>query len=83
MRKADRRLRLEALIAYGGKCACCGETYEPFLQIDHIIPNPVPVRQRGGTQAHLRKARREGWPEEYQVLCVSGYGMLGEVNGTH
>ena len=29
------RLRTEAVAAYGGKCACCGEDRLEFLQLDH------------------------------------------------
>src|SRR5689334_23309544 len=29
------RLRAEVIAAYGGKCACCGETEQKFLTIDH------------------------------------------------
>jgi hypothetical protein len=68
-RQARRR---EALAAYGGKCACCGEVRHEFLSIDHI---------NGGGSKHrksLRPAdRREfyrylkqlRYPPEYQVLC--------------
>src|SRR5574341_1456443 len=32
-----RKLRHDAVMAYGGYiCACCGETRKPFLSIDHI-----------------------------------------------
>src|SRR5881396_3810055 len=29
-------LRAEGIGAYGGKCACCGETTFEFLTIDHV-----------------------------------------------
>jgi len=63
-----RKLRADALAAYGGKCACCGEATTEFLAIDHI---------NGGGRKH-RKAihapmelwlRNQGYPEEFRLLC--------------
>jgi hypothetical protein len=34
--KHRNRLRLEAVAKYGNACACCGETYEAYLEFDHI-----------------------------------------------
>lgn len=67
----QRKVRMEMLIAYGGKCACCGETEEKFLALDHV---------NGGGSAHKRNAgggpisaivKREGYPKDgrYQLLC--------------
>lgn len=46
-----RRMRLEALQAYGGKCACCGESNVEFLAIDHI---------NGNGNKHRAETRRTG-----------------------
>lgn len=32
----NRQLKLEVIRAFGGACACCGETEPAFLSIDHI-----------------------------------------------
>ena len=67
-RARDRRLRKAVIDAYGGKCACCGETEFAFLVIDHI---------NGGGTEHRRavhgkvysELRRRGFPPGYRVLC--------------
>src|SRR6266550_4283288 len=45
------RVRQAVLDAYGNSCACCGETEQEFLQLDHI---------HGGGRAHLRELIRNG-----------------------
>jgi hypothetical protein len=72
-RKAYRiREKTDAIAAYGGKCACCGETEPDFLAIDHV---------GGGGKAHRENAngvgkrfyawlRRNGYPQDgLRVLC--------------
>ena len=70
-----RKLRREVLAAYGGKCACCGESGDRFLVIDHVD---------GGGNAHRRLIsnskycpsttfhrwlRNNNYPKGFQVLC--------------
>jgi hypothetical protein len=66
-----QRIKHEVLTAYGGKCACCGQTRAIFLCIDHI---------NGKGHEHLRQIgtrgiglyewlKREGFPSGFQVLC--------------
>jgi len=64
-----RRLRLQTLFAYGGKCACCGESYEPFLTMDHI--NGDGKADHKNSTMFYRRLRNEGWPTGYQVLCCN------------
>jgi len=70
-KERQRKLREAAISAYGGKCACCGETTYEFLCIDHVD---------GGGGRHRRKLESEGhttytwlkkynYPEGYRVLC--------------
>ena len=60
-------LRLEVFAAYGGKCACCGESDQRVLTIDHIKP----LRGRARKDAY-KQARREGFPRaKFQVLCLN------------
>jgi len=65
------RLRKLVLEHYGGKCACCGETYYEFLAMDHI---------EGGGSIHHKELRKLGisicnwlkknnFPEGFRVLC--------------
>ena len=78
------RVRADFITAYGGKCACCGETEPKFLSLDHI---------HGGGNKHRRETGRSGWrlwkllrdldypQDEYQLLCYNCNmvkGMHGE-----
>lgn len=66
-----RRLRLReaAIEAYGGRCACCGETQFRFLAIDHI--NGGGSRQRKAIPGHDMGAwlKKNSYPFGFQVLC--------------
>mgnify|MGYP001576203514 CR=1 FL=1 len=73
-RRADIKLRHEILSAYGGKCACCGETQILFLTIDHVNDDGKQQRLHGdhGCSYRLyRKLIREGFPAYCQVLCFN------------
>jgi len=66
-----KKVRMDCIQAYGGKCECCGETHFEFLEIDH--PNNDGNKERRalgkwGTSffAHLRT---RGFPAGYRVLC--------------
>jgi hypothetical protein len=65
-------LRSQVIEAYGGACACCGETEEAFLTVDH--PNGVPEShkkdgKRMSTVQILKRIRDEGFPDDYRLLC--------------
>jgi hypothetical protein len=72
-----RRLRWEVLTAYGGdppKCACCGETFEVFLTIDHMNDDGGKQRKNGSHGAGLkfyRWLRNNEYPDGFQVLCFN------------
>jgi hypothetical protein len=80
-RNSNRRLRLAAIEAYGGKCACCGEDEEAFLVLDHINDDGHQHRASlgygrmstaGAGVPTYRALRQEGWPEGIvQVLCAN------------
>lgn len=64
-------LRNDILVAYGGKCKCCGETQPEVLAVDHI---------NGGGNKHRRIVglgknfyswlRKKGFPQDdFQLLC--------------
>src|SRR5262245_20214343 len=34
-KRCNRRLRAEMILAFGGRCECCGESQPEFLTLDH------------------------------------------------
>jgi len=70
-KRADRR-RDEVLNAYGGQCACCGETRRMFLTIDHVNNDGAEHRRQIGGKSATRILRwlcENGYPPGFQVLC--------------
>lgn len=71
------KLKRDFVEAYGGKCACCGETELGFLSLDHVGGGGRKHRlvmtkgRGGGTQVLLSDLRRRGWPKGFQVLCYN------------
>lgn len=69
-RRHDAKVRAELFAAYGGRCACCGETTPEFLTVDHI---------GGGGAEHRRSLsvtvytdlRRRGYPDGFRLLCMN------------
>ena len=80
IRKRGRhRLRGQVLSAYGGQfpaCACCGESRQEFLTIDHIA---------GGGNRHRREIgrglyswlRANNYPAGFRVLCHNCNWVMG------
>lgn len=77
--KFHQQLRDETFAAYGGKiCACCGETEDSFLTLDHKNNDGAEDRRRladtyrgaGGWIMYF-DLRKRGYPEGYQVLCMN------------
>lgn len=66
-----RRTRLEVLAAYGGHCACCEEYRTDFLTLDHVNGGGAAERRRLGTIGPYRRAKLEGFPPIYRVLCAN------------
>lgn len=65
-----RRLREEVLEAYGRKCACCGETEEIFLALDHIHGGGGKQRRELNNGHWHALVKREGFPKDkYQLQC--------------
>lgn len=70
-RKRYLKLRAEVLLAYGGRCKCCGERREQFLAIDHVNGDGREEREAhgAGTMFYLY-LRRQGFPKDrYRLLC--------------
>jgi hypothetical protein len=63
------RLRAEVIAGYGGRCACCGEEQPEFLTLDHVDGGGAAERRKHGPRVHLLAAKREGFPDRFQVLC--------------
>ena len=69
-RKAERdALRVQALQAYGGVCACCKERTIQFLTIDHIDGGGRQHRKR--VHNFYRWLRMNNFPPGFQVLCYN------------
>jgi hypothetical protein len=63
------KLRLDIIGHYGAKCACCGITIIEFLTFDHV-ENDGNIERRELAQHQIyAKAKREGYPDTYQLLC--------------
>lgn len=72
------RRRFEVIEAYGGKCACCGESNPEFLTIDHIDGTGAEHRRQMGKGKTFAGAefynwlRKQGYPKDnYQLLCMN------------
>jgi hypothetical protein len=78
-RASNERLKTEFMAAYGGACACCGETEPVFLTLDHVGGRTDTQRGQRGDKAY-RAARREGYPATYRILCWNcnaAHGLFG------
>lgn len=74
--KNTRKLRRAVINAYGGQCACCAETWDAYLEIDHIDNDGGKRREElGGRQLNRlewRQLRRDGFPPNIvQILCAN------------
>jgi hypothetical protein len=58
---------------YGGKCICCGETEELFLQIHHSNGGGrADIKEKGGSQFQFYKWLIDNkFPEGYWLLCAN------------
>lgn len=77
--KRSREVKAEMIEVYGGKCACCGESNPAFLTLDHKDGRPPAHRRSDNYGSRNNKtgfklwmiARKEGWPDTYQILCFN------------
>ena len=68
----NKNIRNKILDHYGRKCACCGETMEEFLTIDHINGGGGKhIRTLGGGTSFYRWLIASDFPEGFQVLCYN------------
>lgn len=77
-----RRLKMEAIFAYGGACACCGESHPALLCFDHVnndggehraqIAEGILIGGQVRTSPKLVVWLREyNYPPEIQLLCFN------------
>lgn len=74
VRKARHvRLKAQCFAAYGGMCACCGESQIMFLTIDHVNDDGHVERKEYGysTTNQYKRILDAGCPASYQVLCFN------------
>ena len=71
-RLSGRKLKDAAYAAYGGyRCACCGETIEAFLSIDHVNNDGAHHRRLVDRRKIYKWLARNGYPKDFQVLCMN------------
>ena len=64
------RQRLIVIKHYGGKCVCCGESNNRFIEIDHI--NNDGKKHRRVTGRHIYKwVINQNFPSDLQLLCAN------------
>ena len=69
---SNRKLKAAAYAAYGGfRCACCGETEEAFLSLDHINNDGANHRRNVDRRKIYKWLAQEGYPPGFQVLCMN------------
>ena len=71
--RTKNRARYRAIDAYGGKCACCGETNVLFLCLDHIVPrSKLVVKPTSRGDLIARELRKDNYKDpNIQVLCYN------------
>lgn len=75
LKKLDWRRKKELILnACGNICACCGESNEKFLTLDHVNNDGYKHRAIVGN-AVFQDVIRRGFPSEFQILCYNcNYG---------
>ena len=68
-----KRLRAQVIEAYGGRCACCGETTPEFLSVDHINNDGGQHRRNGLSGPRFyRWLKATGFPKDaFTLLCFN------------
>lgn len=70
-RQIRTRYRKAVMGHYGGKCACCGESHDEFLTIDHKDNDGAEHRKVVDGAALYRWLMKNGYPENFQILCYN------------
>lgn len=74
-----RGVKAEMIVAYGGQCACCGETNPLFLSIDHISGGGQAEREEHGRgRVFYQYLKSLGYPKDnYRLLCHNCNASFG------
>lgn len=77
-----RKLKLQVIAGYGGKCACCSIKKWEFLSVDHIQERGCDERRRLGYRSTnsaklYGRLVRENFPSSHQILCYNCNMSLG------
>jgi len=69
--KHRRKLRIDTILEYGGKCLRCGIDDLEVLDLDHIYNDGAVDRKKNLFAYNLyRHLKKQGYPKErHQVLC--------------
>lgn len=68
----SRLLRMEFVLAYGGKCQCCGETEIDLLTIEHIKNSGYRLVRSSNSKEVIKELKRLKWPKGgHTVLCYN------------
>lgn len=75
LRQRTERIKNEVILAYGGKCACCGEIEQQFLTLDHKNNDGATHRKeigilRGGAPM-WDWAQKNGYPDTLDLMCYN------------
>ena len=73
-KESNRLAREEAIGAYGGYCACCGEDTFEFLEVDHMV---WPKKPKVSGSTLYQWLRRNKYPKGFQILCSNCNMSLG------
>ena len=67
-----RKLKMDVIKIYGGKCKCCKEKEPLFLTVDHVNGDGKDHRKEIVGQAFYRYLRKLGKPDtRFQLLCFN------------
>lgn len=73
-REYYQRIKSKAYDHYGRECACCGESEEMFLSLDHINNDGAQSRKENGlsnANDFLHWIIKNDYPDNIQTLCYN------------
>lgn len=68
-KKSRDKAREDVLGYYGGECACCKETIQEFLAMDHINNDGYKHRKNVKSNSFYIWIRKNKYPKDLQILC--------------
>jgi len=70
-RKYINGLRDKFMKQYGGRCECCGTSYDPFLTLDHVDGGGNKDRANKNNSRIYLDAMKVVDKNKYQILCMN------------